>query len=620
MAFIIRKLRPKRLLRYSVLLIAPITWLAVLVVVPLHYDINSRSEFESRQRNGSLVRKNGIKSRAKLSIKAPDEVKVSMIQSVAGINGNIRNDLVEQNLDIISSSTREHKSEKRQRLLANMGPGAWGMPVKVDEKKLTAEQQQRLQQGWSSHNFNQYVSDMISLHRTVPDFRSSACRARVYPSDLPAASVIICFHNEALSTLLRTVHSVLDRTPDHLLQQILLIDDFSANDDLQDSLDTYLASYSKVKLVRSSHRLGLVRARLLGVSMTTAPILVFLDSHCECAEGWLEPLVMEIYKNSSSVLTPIIDIIDKNTFHIVGADNNLGGFSIESMTFEWIRVPRRIAAMRKSAADPFISPTMAGGLFAISKEFFFSIGSYDPGFEVWGGENLEISLRIWMCGGQIMTSPCSRVSHVFRDKSPYINAGAEFIGKNAHRVAKLWLDEYEPFFFKNFGYFGGDVSERLKLKETLHCQSFDWYLEHVFPELYVRGSGQYLGQVRHVSSGLCLTTIGKNIEIRRLHLAQCSVATYWESTRQHQIRNADVCLEATREDQPHPFATECLDSKDQQEFSYGKDGTIRLLDSGSCLTVDKKMTPDFVPCTFHPSLMWHWPKNQFFQTSRTVEL
>jgi len=56
---------------------------------------------------------------------------------------------------------------------------------------------------------------------------SSSCFSVKYPVDLPTASVILIFYNEAWSTLLRTIHTVIARSPPQFLYEIILVDDCS---------------------------------------------------------------------------------------------------------------------------------------------------------------------------------------------------------------------------------------------------------------------------------------------------------------------------------------------------------------------------------------------------------
>lgn len=73
--------------------------------------------------------------------------------------------------------------------------------------------------------YSVYLGDKVALNRSLPDFRDPICHHKLYLESLPSVSVVIPFFNERLSTLLRTIYSVVNRSPPQLLKEVLVVDD-----------------------------------------------------------------------------------------------------------------------------------------------------------------------------------------------------------------------------------------------------------------------------------------------------------------------------------------------------------------------------------------------------------
>jgi polypeptide N-acetylgalactosaminyltransferase len=121
----------------------------------------------------------------------------------------------------------------------------------------------------------------------------------VYDSDLPTTSVVITFHNEANSTLLRGLVSLTRQTPVKYLKEIILVDDASVNRSyLNRPLEEFVLTLPvPVKIIRNVARMGLIKSRIIGADAASADTITFLDAHIEASKGWLEPLLAEIKQN-----------------------------------------------------------------------------------------------------------------------------------------------------------------------------------------------------------------------------------------------------------------------------------------------------------------------------------
>jgi polypeptide N-acetylgalactosaminyltransferase len=319
---------------------------------------------------------------------------------------------------------------------------------------------------------------------------SSSCKHKTYLADLPTVSAIVPFWNEHFSTLLRTAQSMLNRAPSHLLLEVILVNDFSDIGFTWTELNDHVMEHygDRVKVIHSKERIGLMAARTAGARIAKGDVLVFVDAHTEANVNWLPPLVEPIALNYRTVTVPYVDSVDVDKF-AYRENDKYGHRGIFDWKFLYHQLHRKPADI-KDPIEPFQTPVMNGGLFAISAKWFWELGGYDEGLDVWGGEQFEISFKLWQCGGEMYDIPCSRFGHVFRRggkefKNP---RNFEFLYRNYKRVAEVWMDDYKqhiysrrPELFASID--AGDLTKPKAIREKLHCKSFQWYLDEIATEV-----------------------------------------------------------------------------------------------------------------------------------------
>uniref|UniRef100_A0A8C8D1Q3 Polypeptide N-acetylgalactosaminyltransferase n=2 Tax=Oncorhynchus tshawytscha TaxID=74940 RepID=A0A8C8D1Q3_ONCTS len=378
------------------------------------------------------------------------------------------------------------------------GRGKGGLPATLatkeeDDAKVLREK----------YGYNAYLSQKISLDRSIPDYRPSKCKKASFPRDLPNISLIFIFVNEALSVILRSVHSAVNHTPAHLLKEIILVDDYSDDEQLKGPLEDYVNKRypGLVKMVRNQKREGLIRARIEGWKAASGEVTGFFDAHVEFTPSWAEPVLTRIKEDHKRIILPSIDNIKHETFELERYENSGHGYNWELWCM-YINPPKQWWDDGDTSA-PIRTPAMIGCSFVVNRDYFGHLGLLDSGMDVYGGENIELGIKVWLCGGSMEVLPCSRVAHIARMKKPYHSNIASSTRRNALRVAEVWMDQFKSHVYlawnipmENHGIDYGDISQRVALRKSLQCKNFEWYLDNVYPEMRRYNNTVFYGEIR----------------------------------------------------------------------------------------------------------------------------
>uniref|UniRef100_A0A3Q1EJH1 Polypeptide N-acetylgalactosaminyltransferase n=2 Tax=Acanthochromis polyacanthus TaxID=80966 RepID=A0A3Q1EJH1_9TELE len=393
-----------------------------------------------------------------------------------------------ERLERLESVVNEHIKERPQYSTSDSASSLfshWGRDLGPESRRAALRK-------FRYYGYNGYLSDRISLTRPIPDLRPDGS---IYVSSW-FNFILYC-----LNFIFRLRHQ----------DGCVFLSTVELKDHLQSFVDETNSQHGRgfIKVVRHDKQEGLIRSRVSGWRAASAPVVALFDAHVEFNTGWAEPILQRIKEDRTRVVSPSFDNIKYDTFEIEEYPLSAQGFDWE-LWCRYLNPPKSWWTQRNHTA-PIRSPALIG-CFVVDRKYFEEIGLLDEGMEIYGGENVELGIRVWQCGGSVEVLPCSRIAHIERAHKPYTENLTAHVRRNALRVAEVWMDQYRSHVFmawnvplQNSGIDIGDVSERKALRSRLKCRPFSWFLSNIYPELRSYGDTAAYGVLKNsLREDLCL--------------------------------------------------------------------------------------------------------------------
>jgi GT2 family glycosyltransferase len=194
----------------------------------------------------------------------------------------------------------------------------------------------------------------------------------------------------------------LNRTEARNISNLIIIDD-NSNDNCCDFFKYASKNYPNAVLLHTNG-IGAAGARNIGADFASwAEILVFCDAHIIMQPNWLNTLLKTFDNKDVSVVCP--GISDFPPYSPAGYGQSWN----ENFETYWLKKPRDISEI----------PLAPGGCMAVRKNVFDAVEGFDRGFNSWGFEDVELSLKLWLFDYKVFVHPGVKISHKFRKKQPY---------------------------------------------------------------------------------------------------------------------------------------------------------------------------------------------------------
>ena len=231
----------------------------------------------------------------------------------------------------------------------------------------------------------------------------------------PVSVILPCYMGQ--QELALTFAGLSTQTYPHHLLEVIVVDDGSEPAIEIPSLLPFEASV----VFQKRDGFGLARARNLGAENAKGNILIFLDcdmipepqlveahSRWHHVNKWALTLGFRSHADFEGISAE--DIISSNGPEIAVAGR-------KTTSPQWIEFHMgRTKNLTSDDSDLFRIAT--GGNLGVRKDFFESLGGFDPTFRQWGGEDIEFGFRAFNSGGILIPERSAKAWHQGEGASP----------------------------------------------------------------------------------------------------------------------------------------------------------------------------------------------------------
>ena len=222
-------------------------------------------------------------------------------------------------------------------------------------------------------------------------------------------AIIIPVRNEGewLNTTIRAIASSHVSSKYH----IVVVDDGSTDGSVKcldhTSLITTISTGPKSR--------GLIYAKNLGLNQATSRYVCFMDGHMIAHDGWLDYLreTLDELGGKALVSGNIPDVAYMGLAPHGAMPRQQYSYTLRNrmLDTQWYL---HSGCFRNS---PYYQPLTPGGLMFAEREYLQQLGGFAEELRMWGGEDVELSLRNYCMGGSNIVDPRVSIYHYFRDSS-----------------------------------------------------------------------------------------------------------------------------------------------------------------------------------------------------------